>query len=125
MEKLARNPEKKLERTVWTTNFFRLLYPTFFNPLSDNPKNQNNIFPASFLRIPDFNKCFESSHEQEFASTFNSLRQLHKTIKHTQTIRRQQPTNCWSVFDNSVGLPLKGLKRGKFEYTSGEVSRKT
>ena len=30
-------------------------------------------------------------------------------VKHTQTIRRQQPTNCLSVFDHFVGLPLKGL----------------
>ena len=27
----------------------------------------------------------------------------------TQTIRRQQPTNCLSVFDHFVGLALKGL----------------
>ena len=30
-------------------------------------------------------------------------------VKHTQTIRRQQPTNCLSVFDHFVGLALKGL----------------
>ena len=30
--------------------------------------------------------------------------------KHTQTIRRQQPTNCLSVFDHFVNLALKGLK---------------
>ena len=30
-------------------------------------------------------------------------------VKHTQTIRRQEPTNCLSVFDNFVGLALKGL----------------
>ena len=30
-------------------------------------------------------------------------------IKHTQTIRRQKPTNCLSVFDHFVGLVLKGL----------------
>ena len=27
----------------------------------------------------------------------------------TQTIRRQKPTNCLSVFDDFVGLVLKGL----------------
>ena len=32
-------------------------------------------------------------------------------IKHTQTIRRQQLTNCFCVFDHFVGLALKGLKR--------------
>ena len=30
-------------------------------------------------------------------------------IKHTQTIRWQQPTNCLSVFDHLVGLALKEL----------------
>ena len=30
-------------------------------------------------------------------------------VKHTQTIRRQQPTNFLSVFDHFVGLALKGL----------------
>ena len=33
-----------------------------------------------------------------------------KMVKHTQTIRRQQPTNYLSVFDHFVGLVLKGLK---------------
>ena len=30
-------------------------------------------------------------------------------VKHTQTVRRQQPMNCLSVFDHFVGLALKGL----------------
>ena len=30
-------------------------------------------------------------------------------VKHTQTIHRQQPTNCLSVFDHFVGVALKGL----------------
>ena len=30
-------------------------------------------------------------------------------VKHTQAIRRQQPTNCLSVFDHFLGLALKGL----------------
>ena len=30
-------------------------------------------------------------------------------VKHTQTIRRQLPTNSPSVFDHFVGLALKGL----------------
>ena len=30
-------------------------------------------------------------------------------VKHTQTVRRQQSTNCLSVFDHFVGLALKGL----------------
>ena len=35
-----------------------------------------------------------------------------KIVKHTQTIHRQQTTNCLSVFDHFVGLALKGL--GKY-----------
>ena len=31
-------------------------------------------------------------------------------VKHSQTIRGPQPTNCLSVFDHSVGLGLKVLK---------------
>ena len=31
-------------------------------------------------------------------------------VKHTQTISRQKPTNCFSVFDHFVKLTLKGLK---------------
>ena len=30
-------------------------------------------------------------------------------VKHTQTIRRQKPTNCLSVFDHFVDLARKGL----------------
>ena len=30
-------------------------------------------------------------------------------VKRTQTIRRQQPLNCLSVFEHVVGLALKGL----------------
>ena len=39
------------------------------------------------------------------------LRQSHKVVKHTQTIRWLLPTNCWSGFDHFVGLALKGLIR--------------
>ena len=31
-------------------------------------------------------------------------------VKHTQTIRLQQPTNCLSEFDHFVGLELQGLR---------------
>ena len=30
-------------------------------------------------------------------------------VKHTQTIRRQLPTNCLKVFNHFVGLVLTGL----------------
>ena len=35
--------------------------------------------------------------------------QPHKMVKYTQTICRQQPTSCLSVFGHFVGLVLKGL----------------
>ena len=31
-------------------------------------------------------------------------------VKYTQTIRRQQPTDCLSAFDHFIKLALKGLK---------------
>ena len=31
-------------------------------------------------------------------------------VKHTQTIRWQQPANCLSVFDHFAGLALEELK---------------
>ena len=36
-------------------------------------------------------------------------RQPPKMVKHTQTIRRQQPTNCLRAFGHFVGLVLKAL----------------
>ena len=38
--------------------------------------------------------------------------------KHTQTIRRQQPTNCLNVFNHFIGLVLKGLKQNIDEASS-------
>ena len=34
-------------------------------------------------------------------------------IKHTETIRRLLPTNCWIVFDHFVGLVLEGLNSNR------------
>ena len=44
--------------------------------------------------------------------------QPHKMFKYTQTICRQQPTNCLSMFDHFVGLVLKGLlvSSGRFYF---------
>ena len=39
------------------------------------------------------------------------LTHLHKMVKQTQTIRLLLPMNCMSVFDDFVGLALKGLKQ--------------
>ena len=37
-------------------------------------------------------------------------------VKHTQTIRRLQPTNCLSVFDHFVGFALKRLEAKSGDY---------
>ena len=39
----------------------------------------------------------------------NPLRANSTMIRHTETIRRQKPTNCLSVLDHFVGLARKGL----------------
>ena len=36
--------------------------------------------------------------------------QLHKMVGHSQIVRRHQPTNCLSVFDNFLGLGHEGLR---------------
>ena len=43
--------------------------------------------------------------------------QPHKIVKHTHTIRRQEPTNCLSVFDHFVGLALEVLTKTKLKKT--------
>ena len=35
-------------------------------------------------------------------------------VRHAQTNRRQQPTNCLSVLDHFVGWRLKRLRASKF-----------
>ena len=37
------------------------------------------------------------------------IHQPHKMVKHTQKLRRQEPTNCLSVFERFVGLSLRVL----------------
>ena len=41
--------------------------------------------------------------------------------EHTQTICRQKPTNCLIVFDNFVGLALKGLGRVRDDAVGAEM----
>ena len=45
----------------------------------------------------------------KFTDYYSFKRQPHKMVKHTQTIRWQEPANCLSVFDYFVGLALKDL----------------
>ena len=44
-------------------------------------------------------------------------------VKHTQTIRRQKPTNCLSVFDHFVWLVFKRSKN-LIAYRTHEATRK-
>ena len=46
-------------------------------------------------------------------------------VKHTKTIRQQQPTNCLSVFDHYVELGYKGLRVVAWckIYTSTSINR--
>ena len=53
------------------------------------------------------------------------VKHLHKMVKQTQTIRRQQPKNCLSVFDHFVGLAFKGsiwVSGQKFTFFSQKVA---
>ena len=56
--------------------------------------------------------CFEISKGINFREKGPKTRKFlpAKVVKHTQTIRRQQPTNCLTVFDHFVDLALKPLK---------------
>ena len=66
----------------------------------NNKKNEDPIFSISFTK------------SQKIDSLFNSFkRQFHEMVKHTQTIRRQQTSNCFIVFDHFVGLALEGLRK--------------
>ena len=47
--------------------------------------------------------------ELRLPKTLILLAPISQMVKHTQTIRRQNPTNCLSVFDHFVKLAFKGL----------------
>ena len=49
------------------------------------------------------------------------MRQPHKMVKYTQTVHRQQSTNCLSVFDHVVGLGLNGLISVFAKYKQKEI----
>ena len=44
-------------------------------------------------------------------------------VKHTQTIRRQKPRNCLSMFDHFVKLVLKGLTNHQYPISQLRGSR--
>ena len=55
--------------------------------------------------------------------TGKNLVKHHKMVKHTQTIRRLLPTNCLSVFDQFVGMTLKGLMSHSKNVRSGSTCK--
>ena len=44
-------------------------------------------------------------------------------VKHTQTIRRQDATNCLNVFDNFVGLALQELTSSLANVSENRTAR--
>ena len=68
-------------------------------------KQKNCIIQTQTL--PLFSSLLDQRSVKKVIQSFK--RQPHKLVKHTQTICRLLPTNCLSVFDHFVGLPLKGL----------------
>ena len=71
----------------------------------------SKVGPAKFQHIQDVKYfCHKLCPPAPIAIVLTLKRQLHKMVKHTQTIRGQQPTNCLSVFDHFMGLMSKGLK---------------
>ena len=57
-------------------------------------------------------ECLESDSlpQQNHAEIRINPLSANSMVKHNQTVRRQQPTNCLSVFNHSAGLALKGLR---------------
>ena len=80
-------------RINWTLN----LNFSFFNHVKTN--NWKTVTKVKFL-LCSTNRNLVVNHW-----TANLIKS-----SNTQTIRRQQPTNCFSVFDHFVVLALKGLK---------------
>ena len=62
-------------------------------------RHSSNVSKNTFIR----------KDKQIFKLTKPFKHQPHKIVKYTQTIRRQQPTNCLIACDRFVGLALKGL----------------
>ena len=44
-------------------------------------------------------------------------------VKHSQTIRRQDATNCLNVFENFVGLALQGLTSSLANVSENRTAR--
>ena len=96
-----------------TFNYLILLKPYF-------PLSHENVSAESGSSI---NKAVLDVHRKSFKEiTIEALRLVNPLSanptkwSNTQTIHRLMPTNCLSVFDQFVGLALKGLKiKGLFD----------
>ena len=98
----------EVSRELWNNFFFLFVYerqPWWKKietiPLITSKLIQRTTNISHQAIFPNFQESF-----------FNPLsaHQRHKMVKHTQTIRRQQHTNCLSVIDHFLGLALTGLK---------------
>ena len=72
-----------------------------------------------YLMYAEFTYCAqgEAFSELQFKHCKPFKCQLHKMVKNTETIRRQQSTNCLSAFGHFVELTLKGLeKKNRYTY---------
>ena len=76
----------------------------FFTLKCNASGSRQEMFPKKIAQ-QNFVKFLWSRFYQPFK------RHSHRMVKYTQTIRRQQPTNCLSEFDHFVGMALKRLKR--------------
>lgn len=69
-------------------------------------KLRNKNFLCNFA---DFLQLFRRSYTNGCFCSLILIRIPHKTVKNTQTIRRQELTNCLNMFDDFMGLALKEL----------------
>ena len=69
-----------------------------------------NQVTGFYMKYNPGSTMVERSLQETFVSfqLLTSKHQLPKIVKHTQTIRREQPTNCLSVFYHFVGWRLNG-----------------
>ena len=67
-------------------------------------------FHHCWTRVTDYKGTFCSPIREQ-------SRKGSKMVRHTQTICWEHPASCLNVFDNFVGLALKGLKRNFLHHT--------
>ena len=67
-------------------------------------RHNNRCFFQELRKRTPLNKTFQIEFRKEYNNVNPSSTHSHKMVKHTQTIRQQQPTNCLSMFDHFVGL---------------------